>query len=359
MKLFLVGGFLGSGKTTAIAAAAKMLAAQRVSLAVITNDQGSQLVDSAFMDSLHIPASEVKNGCFCCNYDQFYSTMQHLKTAGHPDIIFAEAAGSCADLVATIVKPLSRFDPHIDVHLSIFADGPVLLSSLEGRSSFVNDNIQYIYKKQLEEAGIIVINKIDLLTGDEMEKIESILGTEYPGKKLLFQDSRSETSIEKWLRAMDEDSGKHMGTPDIDYKKYGAGEAALAWLDASFNIYSRGKGVEKAQQLIEELFSEICFQRLPIAHLKFFLQSGNWRKKFSYTSNKSLNEDHSMNDIVADHVSVIVNARVETSPDQLKKIFCQSIKKIEAENARIDMRNLDSFQPGYPKPTHRLSNDVI
>src|SRR5215831_18513069 len=167
MKLCLVGGFLGSGKTTAIATAAKMFAKNNISLAVITNDQGSQLVDAAVINSLNIPGAEVKNGCFCCNYDQFYATIESLAKSVHPEMIFAEAVGSCADLVATIVKPLFRFHPEIQVSLSVFVDGPVLLSSMERRSSFVSNDIQYIYKKQLEEAGLIVINKCDLLTEDE------------------------------------------------------------------------------------------------------------------------------------------------------------------------------------------------
>jgi G3E family GTPase len=83
--------------------------------------------------------------------------------------------------------------------LSAFADGSVLLSSLEGRSSFISEDVHYIYKKQLEEAGILIVNKSDKLTDDEIQKIQSILESEYPKKKLLFQDSRDETSIRIWV----------------------------------------------------------------------------------------------------------------------------------------------------------------
>lgn len=67
MKIYLVGGFLGSGKTTAIAKACQSLAKEGKSAAVITNDQGTELVDTIYMRSLHIPVCEVVNGCFCCN----------------------------------------------------------------------------------------------------------------------------------------------------------------------------------------------------------------------------------------------------------------------------------------------------
>ena len=355
MKLCLVGGFLGSGKTTAIASAAKMFNRDNISLAVITNDQGSQLVDAAFIDSLNIPGGEVKNGCFCCNYDQFYSVIENLKVSVDPDMIFAEAVGSCADLVATIVKPLNQFHPEMDVSLSVFAEGPVLLSSMEGRSSFVSDDIQYIYKKQLEEAGLIVINKCDLLTGDDMKKIESTLASDYPGKSLLFQDSREEPSVKKWTDIIQNNKyGKDLTALAIDYDKYGAGEAALAWLDASVIIHSKERAILKAYEFVNDMLDEISFQKLSIGHLKFFLQSGEWQRKISYTSSKQGSQDELRTEIIADRATVIVNARVETYPRRLKEVFYHSLRKIEDQSSQIEVLKLDAFQPGYPTPTHRL-----
>src|ERR1051326_6414528 len=194
MKLCLVGGFLGSGKTTAITTASKLLLRDKIRVAVITNDQGSQLVDTALTTNLKIPTAEIKNGCFCCNYNQLQSEIQRLKQSATPDIIFAEAVGSCADLIATVINPTMRFDPSTTITLSIFADGPVLLSVLEGRSVFISEDIQYIYKKQLEEASILVVNKSDMLDRDGITQIKAILGSEYPQKRLLFQDSTDETS---------------------------------------------------------------------------------------------------------------------------------------------------------------------
>ena len=55
MKLHLVGGFLGSGKTIAIIAAAKNLMAEGLCVGVVTNDQGKYLVDTAFLALSGIP----------------------------------------------------------------------------------------------------------------------------------------------------------------------------------------------------------------------------------------------------------------------------------------------------------------
>ena len=93
VTVHLVGAFLGSGKTTAIRSTACELRRQRGEAAsVITNDQGTLLVDTAFLRGSH-PTREVTRGCFCCRYDPLVE-------------LLAEAVGSCADLVATVVRPL-------------------------------------------------------------------------------------------------------------------------------------------------------------------------------------------------------------------------------------------------------------
>jgi len=104
--LHLIGGFLGSGKTTAIINAAKILMRRGMKVGVVTNDQGKYLVDTAFFKLSDVPAVEVTGGCFCCNYHDLEEQIRTLENQVKPHVIFAESVGSCADLVATVVKPL-------------------------------------------------------------------------------------------------------------------------------------------------------------------------------------------------------------------------------------------------------------
>jgi len=356
MKLCLVSGFLGSGKTTAITTASKMLLRDKLRVAIITNDQGSQLVDTALTTNLKIPTGEIKNGCLCCNYDQFHSEIRRLNQSTSPDIIFAEAVGSCADLVATVINPTLRFDPSATTTLSVFADGPVLLSMLEGRSSFISEDIQYIYKKQLEEASILVVNKSDMLDHGGITRIKTILDSEYPQKTLLFQDSMDETSTRKWVTLINEKNGtKKFSSVDMDYNKYAQGEAALAWLDASVVIHSKGKAIKKGFDFIYTMGDAISRRQLAIGHLKFYAQSGDWEQKISYTSNHQKTNQGAENR-VADHTSILINARVETDPDQLREIFYQTMSNTQDLTCHIELIKLDSFRPGYPRPTYRFSD---
>ena len=61
MKLYLLSGFLGSGKTTAIFTASKLLVAEGREVGIITNDQGNELVDTAYLNRDRLMIKEVNN----------------------------------------------------------------------------------------------------------------------------------------------------------------------------------------------------------------------------------------------------------------------------------------------------------
>jgi G3E family GTPase len=170
LKLFMVGGFLGSGKTTAIHQAAMYLRKNDRSVGVITNDQGTQQVDTQFIKGYDIPSEEVTAGCFCCNYNELEKSIASLQINEKPEIIFAESVGSCTDLAATVINPLLSLNPDTyQIVLSVFADIQLLIRFLQNDKDIFYDNVNYIYEKQLEEADIIVVNKIDLLTEEQLD----------------------------------------------------------------------------------------------------------------------------------------------------------------------------------------------
>jgi G3E family GTPase len=175
MKLILTGGFLGSGKTTAIQRACNLLLQENKKVAVITNDQGEELVDSKFMESCSIPVKEVIKGCFCCNYNALLQNIYYFSEQINPEIIFAESVGSCADLIATVAKPFAEMHPELRVNVSVFADAYFLHSLINGTASFIDDSIRYIFKKQMEEADNLILNKIDLLNEEQLTQVEKII----------------------------------------------------------------------------------------------------------------------------------------------------------------------------------------
>lgn len=360
MKIHLVGGFLGSGKTTAIATACKILENNGISSSVITNDQGDCLVDSMVIKQANIPYAEVTGGCFCCNYNQLDSSIDLLQKDYNPSSIFAEFVGSCTDLIATVLKPLLQYrESDIEqVTFSSFVDSQLLLMHLLGKTLPFSDETNYIWEKQIEEAEILIVNKIDLLSRSESETLATLMNGRYPLKNILYQNSLESESIEKWLEilANSRKTEEHQ-VIDVDYDKYGAGEANLAWLDEEIEIESiNSTSVELAYTFIKKLSNTIVKKNFPIGHLKFFLKYNDQSTKISYTTilDNTIIEPGSYEK--SDSAYLLINARIQTSPDELSKVLFENLTELKlTDGVTLHEKFLSYFQPGFPNPIHRFS----
>jgi len=353
LRLHLISGFLGSGKTTAINHASRILIDRHQKVAVITNDQGEDLVDTIYSRSIGVPVEEVVGGCFCCNFDQLLEKMGQLQRLEFPEIIFAESVGTCTDLIATVVRPLARVYPGLQITMSVFADAALLSGLMTTRMSFLNDQVRYIYKKQLEESDFLVVNKVDLLQQEELEMVLNVLREEYPSKTLITQNSLDPDGIRNWLGVTDLSIAPPKRTSlEIDYDMYAEGESALAWLDEWIEIQTTDDSAALiADQIIKGLEREVRSQGR-IGHLKFLLDHGTQQQKVSFTANP---DERSTEGLVrSNRISLLINARVEISISALGLIMNQVVDSVRQNSkGKIAVRKRSIFKPGYPKPTYR------
>jgi G3E family GTPase len=358
MKLHVVAGFLGSGKTTAISVAAGILSRQGATVSIITNDQGKYLVDTDYVQSLGIGSAEVTGGCFCCQYDQLVSQIDLLRTTLRPSVVFAESVGSCTDLVATVVKPLEKFSgQYIDqISFSTFVDARILLDWWHGRPLPFEPDTNYIWEKQLEEADILVVNKIDLLTASELQSIRMMVA-EYPSKTFLLQNSLDTESVKQWLEALVDARRENHRTVEVDYERYGQGEANLAWLDECIEFKTKdASALIAARMFMETLLQKLSAGALAIGHVKGLVTSDGRSHKFSYTTIPPVNPLASFPAESSDKVLLGLNARVQVSPGQLSGIVAESVEAARrGDTTVITEKNLSVFKPGYPQPTHRFA----
>lgn len=360
MRLHIVGGFLGSGKTTAIIGAAKMLMSRGQRVGVVTNDQGRYLVDTAFFQSARVPAVEVTGGCFCCNYDDLDAQLSALKDVAQPDVIFAESVGSCADIVATVVKPLRQLQHDTDfdsTSFSVFADARLLRRRLLSLPMPFSDEVVYLFDKQIEEAGLLVVNKRDLLAPETVAELDALTRQRFPEKSVRLQNSLKTEGIAAWLSALEAgEATPPTSVLDIDYGRYGAGEAALAWLDESlmFNV-APGSGRALVIAFIGGLLSRLERHRSGIGHLKFIVSAGDVMAKASFPSLDVGAWGDQIPTLPGEVISVLVNARVETSATGLRDLVSAAVEDAVAEmDATYSVKDLAAFHPGFPNPTHRI-----
>src|SRR6516165_6604186 len=188
LRFVMLGGFLGAGKTTAMTRLARqyMQRGQRVGL--VTNDQAQDLVDTKSLRSQGFPVQEVAGACFCCKFDDLLSQVETLATNERPDVILAEPVGSCTDLVATVVQPLKdlygdRFQ--VAPYAVLFKPSHGLRILRDEKSAGFSPKAAYIFRKQLEEADAIAINRIDEMTTAAVDELASIVKGHYPGTPIL------------------------------------------------------------------------------------------------------------------------------------------------------------------------------
>ncbi|MGD8716707.1 MAG: GTP-binding protein, partial [Desulfobacterales bacterium] len=109
VKLIFTGGFLGSGKTTALAALARDLIRRDKRVGIITNDQSENLADTLIvrqmLNELGVPVEEVVEGCFCCKFDELIDQIEKI-LEHRPQILMGEPVGSCTDFVAAVANPI-------------------------------------------------------------------------------------------------------------------------------------------------------------------------------------------------------------------------------------------------------------
>ncbi len=365
MELHLVGGFLGSGKTTAILEAARLLMGEGLRVGIITNEQGKHLVDTAFLNASGIPALEVTGGCICCNLDDFEERIAEITTKFNPQVLFAESVGSCTDLVATVIKPLSDYHKTSaqPASLSVFTDSRMLLRYLRGMELPFSESIIYIFEKQIEEASLLIANKIDLLTSEDAQDLLNLAELRYPDKHIRPQNSIVSAEVAEWLSLIQ--SFTHYPPQvslDISYDLYAKGEAQFAWVDREYKItFSDINQIRSIASWIEQIVRKLEIEKYKIAHLKFLVTDGVETLKFNLTSQDNLEDKIStlitqLDRFKRKDLKLIFNSMVEGETLQVDSIVDSVFQNAKVVN-HVIITEIERFSrtPGYPKPSMRIT----
>ncbi|MEQ8838148.1 MAG: GTP-binding protein, partial [Lacipirellulaceae bacterium] len=238
MRFLMIGGFLGAGKTTTLARLARHYVAAGQKVALVTNDQAYGLVDTQSLRSQGFDVGEVPGACFCCKFTDLIDTVAELSAEHRPDIILAEPVGSCTDLVSTVLRPLANLygDDYELAPLAVLCKpehGERILE--EGHTGF-SPQAAYLFLKQLEEAELIVLNKIDKLDAPKREKLLQLLSQRFPEKPIVSLSAKEGHGFEDFLGHLEGTSSLDRPAMEIDYDIYAEGEAELGWLNATVKV---------------------------------------------------------------------------------------------------------------------------
>lgn len=360
-RYIMVGGFLGAGKTTAILKLAEHLHARGNRIGLITNDQARGLVDTARVRADQWPVEEISGGCFCCRFNSLVEASHRLTLGTHPEIFIAEPVGSCTDLVATVSFPLRRMfgDEYRVAPLSVLVDPirALRILGLEPGKKF-SDKVLYIYLKQLEEADIIVINKCDLIDDGRRETLRQAMHERFPRAELFECSARDGSGLDEWFRRITTAELSPHSAMNVDYQVYGQGEALLGWLNAAITISSAAAfdGNKLLLDFAGQLHQQLRTAEIEVAHLKMTLTPTGDAFDIGavnlVASDRKPELSHTLLDPVAGG-DLILNLRAEAMPDVLEAMARSVIAGWQGQH--LQLSNLQSFQPGQPNPTHRIS----
>lgn len=362
-RYVMIGGFLGAGKTTSILRFAEWLTARGLKVGLVTNDQGGSLVDTALATQQRLPVEEIVGGCFCCRFNSLVEAADALVGSAAPDVLIAEPVGSCTDLVATVSLPLEQIygDRFAVAPVSVVVD-PLRAERVLGLAdASLSEHVCYIYRKQLEEAEIIVINKTDLVDADRLARLRVALADVAPTARIETCSARENLGLEPWFELMLEGISQASAIGEIDYEEYAYGESLLGWLNAEVVIGSADAeefdGTSLLIELMQQIRSTLAASGHEIAHMKATLSVEGDPYELTAANLVRTDDAPAVSHRLAEPVDIgrmLINLRAEAPPESLQAAVEQALTAIRNERP-CEVVHLEHFRPGKPVPTHRLA----
>jgi G3E family GTPase len=167
IKVDIISGFLGAGKTTLIRYIAKALMESGERVVIVENEFGEVGIDGKMLEQQGLDVFEITNGCLCCTVKtDFISTLRMIAEEVRPDRVLIEPSG--------IFVPADVFDifkvPEIASSMRINAQINVLDSI-----HYLKQRIKYafFFENQIRFAKRIVMSKTETLTGETLSIIQN------------------------------------------------------------------------------------------------------------------------------------------------------------------------------------------
>ncbi len=177
IKVDIISGFLGAGKTTLIK---KMFEAgfngQKVVL--IENEFGEIGIDGSFLKESGVDIKEINSGCICCSLvGDFAKSMEEVVNKFNPERIIIEPSG--VGKLSDIVKAVEDLD--IDLKLNIIAtvvDG--------GKCKIYMKNFGEFFNNQVEDAKTIIVSKVENLNDQKIIDVYNLLKDKNPNANIIL-----------------------------------------------------------------------------------------------------------------------------------------------------------------------------
>ena len=162
MKILIISGFLGAGKTTFIKELAKRT---KKEIAIFENEYGTSGVDGDILkESTKVNIWELTEGCICCSVKgDFAVSVLTIANTVNPEYLVIEPTGVA--MLSNLITNLKQIEYE---HIKLMA--PISIVDALSLERYKNE-FPEIYKDQIEFADTVIFSKSENLSENEKEKL--------------------------------------------------------------------------------------------------------------------------------------------------------------------------------------------
>jgi len=156
IQSFIITGFLGVGKTTMLTNTVKKYFSDK-KVAIVVNEFGDIGIDGNILSNVYSEVLEISEGCICCQLsEEFESGVMEIIEKYSPEIIFVETSGAS--------EPFPIFMSMQNLGTTV--EGVICVIDAKNLNEYKDNSTA---KYQIGGSNIIVLNKTDLVTDEELE----------------------------------------------------------------------------------------------------------------------------------------------------------------------------------------------
>ena len=166
MKIIVLGGFLGSGKTTVLLQFAAYLIARSaektdIPVVILENEISEAGVDNQLLTQNDFTVENIFSGCICCTSSaQMDEAIRLIEEKYRPEWLLIEATGMASP---DLIRHEIREGLNESAAILALADAKRWKRVVRAMPGFV--------ESQLHEADVILVNKIDLVDEAELNEV--------------------------------------------------------------------------------------------------------------------------------------------------------------------------------------------
>ena len=193
MKIIIIGGFLGSGKTTIIKRMIRGLVDAGHTCAIIENEIGAEGIDDALLREAQVEITQLFGGCVCCQISgNLLAAVSRIHEQVAPDFIIVEMTGlALMDGIKDVFLQYGR--PGVSVHTLCVVD--------MSRWKHLIRALAQVFDHQVAGADVLLLNKVDIAA--PTDETFTVLREKAPEAKILVLDETLQAPEALWAQLAD------------------------------------------------------------------------------------------------------------------------------------------------------------